>query len=146
MVWRRATLRRATAEAVLIFTAGRLVALIPPAVWPAPLFPLAPLAWLGLMFLAPIWATLRVVSTRREKMSRRFWWLGPRLATYCTLADAALTLLTRTAAPPREFVQSEAILLLALAVFFTIAVVCTRLANGGFLRFTMPAGNGRVTL
>jgi hypothetical protein len=24
--------------------------------------------------------------------------------------------------------------------------VCTRLANGGFLRFTMPAGNGRVTL
>ena len=33
-----------------------------------------------------------------------------------------------------------------LAVYFTIAVVCTRLANGGFLRFTMPAGDGRVTL
>jgi hypothetical protein len=149
VLWRRTTLRRATVEAVALFTAGRLVPLIPPSVWPAPLFPLAPLLWLGLMFLAPIWATLRVVSTRREKMSRRFWWLGPRLAVYCTLADAALALLTRAAGPLREFVQfvqNEAILLVALAVYFTIAVVCTRLANGGFLRFTMPAGNGRVTL
>jgi hypothetical protein len=33
-----------------------------------------------------------------------------------------------------------------LLVYYTIAVVCTRLANGGFMRFTMPAGNGRVTL
>ena len=30
--------------------------------------------------------------------------------------------------------------------FFTLTVVCTRLAQGGFLRFTMPAGGNRVTL
>ena len=33
-----------------------------------------------------------------------------------------------------------------LLAIFTIAVVCTRLAQGGFLRFTMPAGGNRVTL
>jgi hypothetical protein len=33
-----------------------------------------------------------------------------------------------------------------LFTFYTIAVVCTRLAGGGFLRFTMPAGENRVTL
>jgi hypothetical protein len=36
-----------------------------------------------------------------------------------------------------------AITLLAL---YTIVVVCTRLAGGGFLKFTMPAGGNRVTL
>jgi hypothetical protein len=33
-----------------------------------------------------------------------------------------------------------------LLSFFTLTVVCTRLAMGGFLRFTMPTGKGRVTL
>jgi hypothetical protein len=37
----------------------------------------------------------------------------------------------------------SAVLLLS---FFTLTVVCTRLAQGGFLRFTMPAGRNRVTL
>jgi hypothetical protein len=34
----------------------------------------------------------------------------------------------------------------ALFAFFTLSVVCTKLAQGGFLRFTMPAGGNRVTL
>jgi len=33
-----------------------------------------------------------------------------------------------------------------LLAIFTIAVVCTRRAQGGFLCFTMPAGGNRVTL
>jgi hypothetical protein len=33
-----------------------------------------------------------------------------------------------------------------LLAFHTLTVVCTRLAQGGFLRFTMPAGRNRVTL
>ena len=36
--------------------------------------------------------------------------------------------------------------LVIFAIYYTITVVCTRLVNGGFMRFTMPAGNGRVTL
>jgi hypothetical protein len=115
-----------------------------------------------------VWATLRVVSTRREKMSRRFWRLGWQLALWCTLADAAVALflgeanllggpagppdVTRfgaagdTALTPAGFLVGELVTLVLLAVYYTIAVVCTRLANGGFLRFTMPAGKGRVTL
>jgi hypothetical protein len=64
----------------------------------------------------------------------------------CTLAAGVLALITRTTGSPGDFARGEAILLFALVVYFTIAVVCTRLANGGFMRFTMPAGNGRVTL
>jgi len=33
-----------------------------------------------------------------------------------------------------------------LFAFFPIIVICTRLAKGGFLRVTMPAGGNRVTL
>nr|MBF6592779.1 hypothetical protein [Ktedonobacterales bacterium] len=47
---------------------------------------------------------------------------------------------------PTGFLLGELVTWFLLAIFFTIAVVCTRLANGGFLRFTMPAGGGRVTL
>jgi hypothetical protein len=139
-------MRRAMAEAIVLFSLGRLVSLAPVSLWPALLLPLVPLLWLGLMFLAPVWAALRVVSTRREKMSQRFWLLGPQLALCGALANAVLALLTRTTGTPQQFLLGEAILFGALAVYFTIAVVCTRLANGGFLRFTMPAGNGRVTL
>ena len=139
-------MRRAVAEAVAIFTLGRIVSLLPVAIWPGPLIVLAPLVWLGLIFLAPAWAASRVVSTKREKMSRRFWGLGPRLAIYCTVATAVLALITRTTGSLGDFARGEGILLFALVVYFTIAVVCTRLANGGFMRFTMPAGNGRVTL
>lgn len=137
---------RAVAEAVALFTLGRIVALLPVSLWPAPLSVLAPLVWLGLMFLAPVWAASRVVSTRREKMSRRFWELGPRLAVCCAVVTAALALITGTSGAPADFARGETLFFLALVVYFTIAVVCTRLAFGGFLRFTMPAGNGRVTL
>jgi len=145
-LWQRTSMPRAVTEAVVLFSLGRIVSLLPVALWPGPLFVLAPLVWLGLMFLAPVWAASRVVSTRREKMSRRFWQLAPRLALFCTLAAGVLALITRTTGSPGDFARGEAILLFALVVYFTIAVVCTRLANGGFMRFTMPAGNGRVTL
>jgi hypothetical protein len=166
--WRRTTLRRAIVEAVAIFVAGRLLGMVPAAFWPVALFPLILIARLVLSFSPPVWAALRVVSTRREKMSRRFWHLGWRLAALCTLADALValvlgeaTLFGGPAGPPDlqrfgqagdagllplNFLIGELVTLAVLAVYFTIAVVCTRLANGGFLRFTMPAGNGRVTL
>jgi hypothetical protein len=137
---------RAIAEAVLLFSVGRIVGSLPLALWPGPLVILAPLLWLGLMFLAPVWAASRVASTRREKMSRRFWRLGPQLAVYCTVAASALALATRTTGSVGNFARGTALLFFALVVYFTIAVVCTRLAYGGFLRFTMPGGDGRVTL
>jgi len=167
-LWRRTTLRRALVEAVLIFAAGRLLAMVPVEVWPAAIYPLVQVARLTLLILPPVWAALRVVSTRREKMSRRFWLLGPRLAAYCALADAAIALVLGEATvwggaagkpdllrftaqgaealSPFGFLVGQGITFLLLAIYFTIAVVCTRLANGGFLRFTMPAGDGRVTL
>src|SRR5262249_12826727 len=147
---------------------GRLLAMVPVTAWPVALYPLVQIARLTFLILPPVWAALRVVSTRREKMSQRFWLLGPRLAAYCALADAviALTLGEATvwggpagppdlvrfgahgaeALSPFGFLVGEGVNFLLLAIYFTIAVVCTRLANGGFLRFTMPTGDGRVTL
>src|SRR5262249_36314503 len=167
-IWRRTTLRRALVEAVLIFAAGRLLAMVPVEVWPAAIYPLVQVVRLTLLILPPVWAALRVISTRREKMSRRFWLLGPRLAAYCALVDALIALVLGEATvwggaagkpdllpftahgaaglSPLSFLVGEGVTLLLLATYFTIAVVCTRLANGGFLRFTMPAGGGRVTL
>jgi len=168
-VWRRTTMRRAVTEGALIFVAGRLLAMVPIAAWPPALYPLAQVAVLFLGWIVPPWwAAMRVVSTRREKMSRRFWWLGPRLALVCAAADAVISLalgdaslLTgptgtpdlprlfatgRDALPLTDFLATEARLFVILLVFYTLFVVCTRLANGGFMRFTMPAGDGRVTL
>jgi hypothetical protein len=164
-------MRRAVLEAVAIFIAGRLLGAIPLSSWPDAVLPLitVPLVRMVLLFSPPIWAAARVASTKREKMSRRFWTLGPRLAAYCALADAIIALalgdvsiiggpagggsdLTRFTAhgvtylAPGAYVLGEVTTLLLLGVYYTIAVVCTRLANGGFLRFTMPSGNGRVTL
>jgi hypothetical protein len=164
-------MRRAVVEAVIIFTAGQLVAMVPPNIWPLFLSPIVlPLTWILRLILTispPIWAAMRVVSTRREKMSRRFWWLGFRLAAYCTLASTAVALfvgessafgptsgpdIARLFATGQDhlslltFVIGQLVTFSLLTIYFTIAVVCTRLANGGFLRFTMPAGKGRVTL
>ena len=164
-------MRRAVAEAVIIFTAGQLVAMVPPDIWPQFFNPIVlPITWILRLILTispPVWAAMRVVSTRREKMSRRFWWLGPRLAAYCTLASTLVALFVGEsnafgpASGPdigRFFITGQSHLSLLtfltgqlvtfslLVIYFTIAVVCTRLANGGFLRFTMPAGKGRVTL
>jgi hypothetical protein len=168
-VWRRTTMRRAAAEAVGIFAVGRLLAMVPIAFWPAAIYPLAQVALLFLgWIIPPWWAAMRVVSTRREKMSPRFWLLGPQLAALCALADAVISLalgeaslLTGPSGRPdfarllargqdalslTTFIGDELKLFFILLVFYTLFVVCTRLANGGFMRFTMPAGDGRVTL
>lgn len=167
-MFRKTTMRRAMFEAVLIFTAGRLLAMVPLDVWPPLIFPAILIVRLVLSFSPPVWAAMRVVSTKREKMSRRFWQLGWRLALWCTLADAVVALLIgeadllggsagppdlarfslhgATGLTPLGFVEGELVMFALLAIYYTIAVVCTRLANGGFLRFTMPAGKGRVTL
>ncbi len=96
-MFRKTTMRRAIAEAIVIYSAGQLLAMVPPNIWPGLLDPIVlPLTWtlrLALTILPPVWAAMRVVSTRREKMSRRFWWLGPRLALFCTLAGALIALL-----------------------------------------------------
>jgi hypothetical protein len=170
-LFRKTTMRRAVTEAVIIFTAGQLVAMVPPDIWPPLLNPIVlPITWILRLILTispPVWAAMRVVSTRREKMSRRFWWLGPRLAVYCTLAGTLVALLVGesnafgptsgpdiarlfTTGPDHlallTFLAGQLVTFSLLLIYFTIAVVCTRLANGGFLRFTMPAGKGRVTL
>jgi hypothetical protein len=167
-MFRTTTMRRAAAEGAVIFLAGRLLAMVPTAFWPFWLFPAVLVARLVLWLAPPVWAAMRVKSTRREKMSRRFWKLGPQLAMVCALVDAGValalgdaTLWGGAAGPPDAarffasgaahvapvvFVLNEGIVLVVLALFYTLAVVCTRLANGGFMRFTMPAGNGRVTL
>ena len=167
-IWRRTTMRRAVAEGVAIFLIGRLLAMVPVHVWPAALFPAVLLLRLVLSFSPPVWAAARVVSTKREKMSRRFWRLGPLLAFCCVLVDGVVALVLgefnllggpagppdlarfgmhgADALTPGSFLLGELLTFVLLAIYFTIAVVCTRLANGGFLRFTMPAGDGRVTL
>jgi hypothetical protein len=167
-IWRRTTMARAIGEGVVIYLAGRLLAMVVPSAFPAALFPAVLVLRLVLIFSPPVWAALRVTSTRREKMSRRFWGLGPTLAVACTVVDAVVALalgdalLLGGADGPADawrlahsgaqhltlgaFLWGQVALLATLTIYFTIAVVCTRLANGGFLRFTMPAGNGRVTL
>ena len=170
-MFRKTTMRRAITEAVIIYSAGQLLAMVPPNIWPGLLDSIVlPVTWtlrLVLTISPPVWAALRVVSTKREKMSRRFWWLGLRLAAYCTLASTLVALLVgeSNAFGPisgpdigrlfttgqshltlLNFLTSQLVTFSLLVIYFTIAVVCTRLANGGFLRFTMPAGKGRVTL
>lgn len=166
--FRRTTMRRAIAEGVLIFVAGSLLALVPVDFWPFFVYPLILVLRLALYFAPPVWAATRVLSTKREKMSRRFWKLGAQLAVLCALVNAAFSLvvgdvslwggtvsrpdLARFGAHGADglsvgsWLLGELILFVGLAAYFTLAVVCTRLANGGFMRFTMPAGDGRVTL
>lgn len=168
VLFRRTSLRRAIAEGVALSAAGGLLALVPTAAWPGPLLPLVLVLRTTLFFVPPVWAAMRVVSTRREKMSRRFWRLGPTLALYCTATQLLLALAIGESAmlggvatapdltrffirgaehlTPGAFLIGAAMQLIGLTIYYTIAVICTRLANGGFLRFTMPAGSGRVTL
>ncbi|HEX2349900.1 MAG TPA: hypothetical protein VHI51_15810, partial [Ktedonobacterales bacterium] len=133
-------------------------------------FPVVLILRTALFILPPVWAAARVVSTRREKMSRRFWRLGPTMAVLAALLGALVALFIGETLDPfgvqhsapdiarlgllgghatlgfGAFALGVAQNLGILLVYYTIAVVCTRLANGGFMRFTMPAGNGRVTL
>lgn len=167
-MFRKTTMRRAIVEGALIFIVGQLLGLAPITFWPFWLFPFVLVARTLLFIAPPVWTAMRVKSTKREKMSRRFWRLGPLLAVICIAADVLIalslgepTLWGGAAGPPdivrfgasgsahlaiTDFLVSTLSRLVIFAVYYTIAVVCTRLANGGFLRFTMPAGKGRVTL
>ncbi|HEU0027252.1 MAG TPA: hypothetical protein VFQ25_09065 [Ktedonobacterales bacterium] len=169
-MFRKTTMRRAVIEGLSIYLAGQLLALISVSFWPASIFPVILVLRMALFILPPVWAAMRVKSTRREKMSRRFWALGPTMAVFATLISALIQLFAgETLVPwgglvtkpdlarfgmsaaagglaPGAFALSVLSGFGVLLVYYTIAVILTRLANGGFLRFTMPAGNGRVTL
>ena len=169
-MFNKVSYRRGVIEGVILYTLGRLGALITPAFFPDWLYVVAPLLFLMLQFLvAPYWATRRIQSTKRERLSKRFWLLGPRMAAICFCIDLLISLMIGLALFTFSGVQQgpalwrfftnvpnhislidfgiyelrSAVLLLS---FFTLTVVCTRLAQGGFLRFTMPAGRNRVTL
>jgi hypothetical protein len=162
--------QRGVIEGVIIYTLGRLGALISPAYFHDWIYVAAPLLFLVLQYLmGPVWATHRIQSTRRERLSKRFWLLGPRLALICLGIDILVSFtmglpvsslggVQKGPALWRLFTSGQNHLGLIdlgiyelksgalLLAFFTIAVICTRLAQGGFLRFTMPAGGNRVTL
>lgn len=163
--------RRGVLEGVILYTLGRLGALITPAVFPGWLVIAAPLGFLCLQFLlAPFWSARRIKQvSKRERLSRRYWLLGPRLAALCLGIDILVALVAGMAIYTFTGVQQGPALLnffaigsnhlnfsdfafyelknaAALFALFTLTVVCTRLAQNGFLRFTMPAGGDRVTL
>ena len=169
-MFNKVSYRRGVIEGVVLYTLGRLGALITPAFFPGWLFVVAPLLFLALQFLAgPLWATRRIQSTRRERLSKRFWLLGPRMAAICFGIDLFISLAIGLAiytfggmqqgpalwrflvSGPNhlgllDFGIYELRSAALLVAFFTLTVICMRLAQGGFLRFTMPAGGNRVTL
>jgi hypothetical protein len=169
MLFNKVSYRRGIIEGLIIYTLGRLGALITPAFFPDWLFVAVPLLFLLLMYIIPpVWTARRMTSTKRERLSRRFLLLGPLMALLALVIDFIIDLVGGLATGQFEAQQGPilvrfsasgaqhlslvaygiyelrtAITLLAL---YTIAVVCTRLAGGGFLKFTMPAGGNRVTL
>lgn len=164
--------RRGVIEGIILYTLGRLGALITPTAFPADwLVVAAPVCFLFFQFLlAPFWATRRIKQWgKRERLSKRFWLLGPRLAALCLGIDLVISLVAGMAIYTFTGVQQGPVLArlfasgsnhLSLADFglyelknaaalfalYTLSVICARLAQGGFLRFTMPAGGNRVTL
>jgi hypothetical protein len=169
-MFNKVSYRRGVVEGVILYTLGRLGALITPAIFPGWVFVAAPLLFLVLQYLlGPVWTTRRIASTKRERLSKRFWLLGPRMAAICLGIDIVLTLTCGMSVNALGGIQQgpalwrlfasgpDHLTMLALGLyelksaallfaFFTLDVVCTRLAMGGFLRFTMPAGGNRVTL
>lgn len=169
MLFNKVSYRRGIIEGIIIYAFGRLGALITPTFFPDWTFVAVPLVFLTCMYiLPPVWAARRMTSTKRERLSKRFWLLALRLAALCLGLDILISLVGGLPANMFEVQQGPVILRLFasganhlslldyglyelrtaafLFVFYTIAVVCTRLANGGFLRFTMPAGGNRITL
>ncbi|GHO85420.1 hypothetical protein [Dictyobacter formicarum] len=169
MLFNKVSYRRGIIEGVIIYAIGRLGALITPAFFPDWMFVAVPLLFLVFQYiLPPVWAARRMTSTKRERLSKRFWLLGPRIAAICFGLDVVISLFCGLPLTMFEVQQGPVVLRLFasgashltipgylfyelrtavfLFVFYTIAVVCTRLAGGGFLRFTMPAGGNRVTL
>ncbi|HLQ27694.1 MAG TPA: hypothetical protein VK140_00485 [Ktedonobacteraceae bacterium] len=170
-MFNKVSYRRGVIEGVILYTLGRLGALITPAFFPDWVYVAAPLLFLVLQFLlGPVWATRRIASTKRERLSKRFWLLGPRMAALCLGIDILLSLVAGLPVNSFGGVQQGPALwrlfmvsgpnhlsLLDLGLyelrsaallfaFFILDVICTRLAMGGFLRFTMPAEGNRVTL
>ncbi len=169
-MFNKASYRRGLIEGIGIYALGRLAALINPVIFPDWTYVAAPLLFLLLQYLiAPVWATRRIACTKRERLSKRFWLLGPRLAAICFGIDLLITLAVGMPVSSLGGVQQGPVLgrlllsgptHLTLADFglyelktaavlfalFTLSVICTKLAQGGFLRFTMPAGGNRVTL
>jgi hypothetical protein len=161
--------RRGVIEGVILYIVGRLCALVSPAIFPGWTYVAAPLLFLALQFLfAPYWATSRVASSKRERLSKRFLLLGPCLALICFGIDVVITLALGEPAGSfgsqlgpalirmlssgahhlalASWLLYELQTLITLLALHTLVVVCARLARGGFLRFTMPAGGNRVTL
>lgn len=169
-MFNKVSYRRGVIEGVILYTLGRLGALLSPVIFPDWTYVAAPLFFMALQYLiAPVWSTRRIASTKRERLSKRFWLLGPCLAAICWSIDLFITLAFGLPVNSLGGVQQgSAIMRLMtsgpnhltfddlnlyelktialLFALFTLAVVCTRLAQGGFLRFTMPAGGNRVTL
>lgn len=163
--------RRGVIEGIILYTLGRLGALITPTLFPDWVVVAAPVCFLLFQFLlAPFWTTRRIKQfSKRERLSKRFWLLGPLLAVICLGIDVVLSLVAGLAIYTFDGIQQGPALVrffasgighlslldfvfyelknaIALFAFCTLAVVCTRLAQNGFLRFTMPAGDNRVTL
>lgn len=169
-MFHKVSYRRGVLEGIILYTLGRLGALITPAFFPDWLYVAVPLLFLVFQYiLGPVWATRRIVLSKRERLSRRFWLLGLRMAFLCLCIDIVITLTCGLSVNAFGGVQQGPALwrlLIAgpnhlgllelsfyelksaalLCSFFTLDVICTRLAMGGFLRFTMPAGGNRVTL
>src|SRR5262245_1992970 len=99
-LWQRVGFRRAIVEAAIIYGAWRLLVLLPITFWPGGLFPFILLALLILRFTPPVWAAMRVIATRREKMSRRFFTMAGLLATICLGIDVGIALLIGDPAQP----------------------------------------------
>ncbi len=161
--------RRGLIEGVVIYTLGRLGALITPMVFPDWLFVAVPMLFLACQYLLPaFWATHRITSTKRERLSKRFCLLGLHMAGLCLGIDLLISLSCGLALGPYGVQEGPVLLRMQtgsvhylslldlglselrtaalLFAFFPMIVICTRLAKGGFLRFTMPAGGNRVTL
>src|SRR5215472_17386636 len=92
-MFHKVSYRHGVLEGVLLYTLGRLGALITPAFFPDWLFVVMPLLFLLLQYLiAPVWSTQRIRSRKRERLSKRFWLLGPCIAAICFAIDFVVTL------------------------------------------------------
>src|SRR5437764_8785197 len=169
-MFNKVSYRRGVIEGVVLYTLGRLGALITPAIFPDWLYVAVPLLFLVFQYLlGPFWATRRIVSTRRERLSKRFWLLGSRMAAICLGIDIVISLTCGLSVNAFGGVQQGPALWRLLVAganhlslldlgpyelkstplllsFCTLLVLCTRLAMWSFLGFRMPSVGTRVSL
>src|SRR5438270_1370203 len=92
-MFNKVTYRRGVIEGVILYTLGRLGALVTPAFFPGWVYVAGPLLFLMLQYLlGPFWATRRIASTKRERLSKRFLLLGSLMATICLSIDIIISL------------------------------------------------------